>query len=85
MTFNLKANCLTNWFLCISKIILKNILFSQVKIICSICKTEDLKIALENLERILLVNYYQSYLINDCSQLDLFKTSFFGVVCSGKI
>ena len=50
---------LTNWFSCISKKGLKNILFRQVKRIRGICNNdEDLSTALENLERILLVNYY---------------------------
>ena len=80
--FNFKVNWLTNWFSWISNKVQKNILFSQVKKIRSICNNdEDWKTALKNLEIILLVNWYPSHLISNLLHLK----SYFSVVCSGKI
>ena len=80
--FHFKVNCLINWFSCIGRKVLKNILFSQVKKIHKICNNnEDLKIVLKNLKKILLVNCYPSHLIYECFLLASFRYSF----CLGKI
>ena len=39
--FNFKVNCLTNWFSCITRRILKNILFLPVKRICNMCNNDE--------------------------------------------
>ena len=65
--FKFKVNCLTNWFSCIGRGVLKNMMFSQIKRIRNICNNdEDLKEAFVNLKKTLKVNCYPSHLIHQC-------------------